>query len=71
MIKYCFKRMATVFALVVIFMVQLTAQRGMVWSTDKDVYYTYEEGGIFRYELPSQNKVEVVNANDIVRKQMA
>ncbi|RME01533.1 MAG: S9 family peptidase, partial [Bacteroidetes bacterium] len=65
MIKYCFKRMATVFALVVIFMVQLTAQRGMVWSTDKDVYYTYEEGGIFRYELPSQNKVEVVNANDL------
>lgn len=45
--------------------IQLTAQRGMVWSSNSDSYYTSEDGGIVRYDLPSLNKVEVVNASEL------
>lgn len=65
MTRKTIKILAALIATAIIFTVQLSAQPDMVWSTESDSYYTYEEGGIVRYDLPSLNKIEVVSSEEL------
>lgn len=65
MTNYFFRRITLFLAVIALFSLSLAAQRGMHWSSRGDSYFTSEEGGIVRYDLPSLSPVEVVKATDL------